>query len=357
MNGFDASTLLRQDLLNFPPYRMAAVKIADMDRVIKLDANENAFGPSPKALAGLAAMRHWNRYATQDELRPAIASYVGVDPAHIVVGNGGDELLDLLERAFLNRGDAIVDLPPSFEMYAKYAEVNGGRVIAVPRRADFSIDVDTLKRVVAQDKPKIIFVANPNNPTGTLLSREEIERVLALPALVVLDEAYAEFAGESYVDRVPTQPNLFVLRSFSKWASLAGLRIGYGVAPVRIADQLFRNKSPYNVNAAAIVAAQASLEDKEYLLANVRRVVAERERLTDALTRLGYLQPFPSRTNFILCRVKRCDARGLRDALAERNILIRAVTNPQLRDCIRISVGTPEQNATLLRALEELTPA
>ena len=352
---FDSEKHLRQDLLNFPPYTASSVAIADMERVIKLDANENPFGPSPKALAALADTRVWNRYATQDELRPAIARYVGVDAEHIVVGNGADEVIDLVERIFLQPGDAIVDCPPSFEMYGKYATINGARVIEVPRRADFSIDIEAIEGLfVGEAHPKIVFVANPNNPDGSLTAPQTIERLLALPALIVLDEAYTEFSGGSLVERVPMQPNLVVLRTFSKWAGLAGLRVGYCVAPKRIADQVLRTKSPYNVNAAAIVAARASLDDAEYRRQNIRRIIEERRRLIESLSRFSFLHPLPTTTNFVLCRVNGRSPRDLHDVLAQRGILIRAFGSPRLKDYVRISVGTPEQDDALLRALEEV---
>lgn len=363
MPTFDAEKLLRQDLLHFAPYTPAAVTIGDMERVIKLDANENPFGPSPRALAALADTRVWNRYATQDELRPAIAEYAGVPEEQIVVGNGADEVIDLVERIVLEPGDCIVDCPPSFEMYGKYATINGARVLEVPRRdpapavgTGFTIAIDEIERVVAREHPKMVLVANPNNPDGSLMTPEQTERLLALPVLVVLDEAYSEFSGGSLARRVSSQPNLVVLRTFSKWAGLAGLRIGYCVAPKAIADRVLRTKSPYNVNAAAIVAARASLDDAEYLRGNVRRILAERDRLFAALAShrgSTVLEPLPTSTNFILCRVRGQSARELRDKLARRGILIRAFGSPRLRDFVRISVGTPEQDDVLLSALNE----
>lgn len=354
MSDFDVNRFFRPDLLSFPPYRTAGLPLADLDRIIKLDANENPYGPSPKALAALAAFRHWGRYAVQDELRPAIAQYAGVDAGNIVVGNGADEVIDLVQSTFLGAGDAMLDSPPTFEMYSHYAQVAGVRTIEVPRRQDFSLDVDAIEDTVTREHPKMLFVTNPNNPDGGLVRRGEIERLLALPVIVVLDEAYAEFSGESIIRRVLEQPNLVVLRTFSKWAGLAGLRIGYCAAPARIADQMMRIKSPYNVNAAAIVAAKASLEDADYLLGNVRRIVQERERLFRELCGLEYLAPLPSRANFILCQVKGIAPLELRERLAERNILVRAFRSPRLQDRIRISVGTPEQDDTLLRALKEI---
>ena len=363
MSTFDPEQLLREDLRDFPPYSMGHVPLADLSNYIKLDLNENSFGPSPKAIAALAEMRHYHRYIGQDELREAIARYVGVDVSHIVTSNGADEMIDLVQRVFLNRGDAIVDCPPSFEMYSFFARMNGARIVSVPRREDFSVDVDTIEKQNSESRIqnpentnnlKLIFLANPSNPDGSVLSGTDVERLLALPVMLVLDEAYAEFAGESYAARVPTQSNLIVLRTFSKWAGLASLRVGYCIAPKPIAAKILQCKSPENVNAAGNVAARASLEDAEYLIGNVRRIVAERERLSVALAQLGFLQPLPSRANFILCRVLNREAKQICDALAERNILIRAFGSPRLREYIRMAVGTPEQNEMLLRALREI---
>ncbi len=371
MPTFDSEKLLRQDLNDFPPYSMGHVPLADLGKYIKLDLNENSFGPSPKAIAALAQMPHYNRYVGQDELREAIARYVGVDVAHIVVSNGADEMIDWVQRVFLNRGDAIVDCPPSFEMYAFFARVNGARILAVPRRDDFSIDVDAIEKAISDfrfqisksEDPnlqsaicnlKLVFLANPSNPDGGVASRADIERLLALPGIVVLDEAYAEFAGESYAARVPTQSNLIVLRTFSKWAGLASLRVGYCIAPQPIAAKILQVKAPENVNSAGIVAARASLEDIEYLMANVRRIVTERERLSVALAQLGFLQPLPSRANFILCRVIGRTGMEIRDALQARGILIRAFGSPRLHDYIRVAVGTPEENDAVVRMLKEI---
>ncbi len=346
--------LLRRDLVQFAPYRPSSVTLADMDRIVKLDSNENPYGPSPKTLAALADRQAWNRYAVQDELRPLIANYVGVAKENIVVGNGADEVIDLVQRIFLERGDAVVDCPPSFDMYGKYATINGARVIEVPRCDDFSIDVPAIERAVEREQPKLIFLATPNNPDGSLAPRQAIERLLALPAVLVLDEAYAEFARESFAREVLGRPNLVVLRTFSKWAGLAGLRVGYGIAPPGIAEQILRTKSPYNVNVAAIVAARAALEDVEYLRGNVRRIVTERERLSAALARTGFLEPMPTSSNFILCQVIGRDARQLKEALAERGILIRSYSSARLSHCVRISVGTLEQDELLLQVLKEI---
>ncbi len=362
MNNFDPAQLLRQDLNDFPPYSMGHVPLADLGKYIKLDLNENNFGPSPKALAALAAMPHYNRYVGQEELREAIARYVNVDKDHIVTSNGADEIIDLVQRVFLNHGDAIIDCPPSFEMYGFFARMNGAKIVSVPRKEDFSVDVDAIEKTIADSENrkseicnlKLVFLANPSNPDGSVLSHADVERLLKLPVMLVLDEAYAEFAGESYAARVPTQSNLIVLRTFSKWAGLAGLRVGYCIAPKIVAAKILQCKSPENVNAAGNVAARASLDDLDYLLGNVRRIVAERERMSAELAKLGWIQPLPSRANFILSKVVGRTGKEVRDALEARGILIRAFGSPRLREYIRIAIGKPEENEAVLSALREI---
>ena len=179
-------------------------------------------------------------------------------------------------------------------------------------------------------------------------------QLLELPLIVVIDEAYAEFSGASMVDLATEYPNLIVLRTFSKWAGLAGLRIGYGVFPLDIIRHLWKIKQPYNVNVAAQAAALASLGDLDYLQANVQRIVAERERLYIQLGKLDFLHPYPSQSNFVLCRVLGRNARQLKLSLEKEGILIRHFNKPGLRDCIRISVGKPDQTEVLLQTLREV---
>lgn len=347
-----AAQFLRADLDDLPLY--APAEAPDPARVIKLDANENNYGPSPRALAALTQMRTWQYYGVQDRLRAALARYVGLAVDNIVVTNGGDEGIDLLLAATLAPGAAVIDCPPSFEMYRIYTRVNRGRVLEAPRRDDFSLDVAAVMRRCVAERARVIMLASPNNPDGGMLARADLLRLLDLPALIVLDEAYVEFAGESAVDLLARYENLALVRTFSKWAGLAGLRVGYLVLPPALAQGVHKIRSPFNINAAGLVAALASLADVDYLMANVRALVAERERMASALAQLGFLQPLPSHTNFILCRVGGRDAHGVKEELARRDILIRAFQSPPMREYVRITVGTPEQNARLLQALEAM---
>jgi len=357
---FTAASLIRPEIAELEPYTpilpldvLAARLGLPAERLVKLDANENPYGPSPKALDALAHEPFYHIYPdpAHTRLRAALSDYSGQPVERILCGAGADELIDLILRLCIAPGDAVIDCPPTFGMYSFDAGVCGGRVLTVPRRADFSLDLEGIERA-ATDGAKILFLTSPNNPTGNLTPPEQIARLLRLPLLVVVDEAYLEFAGGQGVGPwVGRHDNLAVLRTFSKWAGLAGLRVGYGLLPTWLAEQLWKIKQPYNVSVAGQEAAIASLADRETLLANVARIVSERERLLPLLAELPFLRPMPSAANFILCRVEGRSARELKLALERQGILVRYYSTPLLRDYIRISVGTPEQSAVLLAAL------
>jgi histidinol-phosphate aminotransferase len=354
----DISRFIRPELGAFQGY--SACKSPDEfqgRRVIKLDANENNYGPSPKAIEALAAFPGYYIYpdALQCDLKEALAHYTGVDASHIVCGAGSDQLIDLLIRLFAAPDEEIINLPPTFAMFNFYADLGKVQVKAVPRDEGFHIDVAGIKQAVTA-RTKLIFIANPNNPTGTMTEKKDILEVLSLGLPTVVDEAYYEFTGETFGGEVGRIPNLIVLRTFSKWAGLAGLRVGYGLFPEAIANRLHAIRDPYNVNMAAMVAARASLQDVPYLLNNVKKIVAERERLAAKLTRFAWLKAYPSRANFILCQMKAGVAKELQGQLEARGILVRHFDSPALPNCVRFSVGKPEEDDILLEALGELAP-
>lgn len=326
-------------------------------QIVKVDANENPYGPSPKALEALATYPYYHIYPDPNHtlLREALQHYVGVDKAYLMLGTGSDELLDVVVRLFVQPGDGIVNCPPTFGMYPFLAAVAGACTLSVPRKADFALDLAAIEDLFthAAKRPKLIFVTSPNNPDGSVIDRRALLRLLDLPAVTVLDQAYVEFGGTDFSAMVPEYPNLIVMRTFSKWAGLAGLRVGYGVFPRELVGHLFKIKQPYNVNAAAQAAVLASLDDLPTLLGRVQILVQERERLYEGLQRLHNLRPYPSHSNFILSRVLGRDAATLKARLERRGILIRYYRTPGLRDCIRISVGKPEQNDRVIEALHE----
>lgn len=364
--GFQPASLIRPAVAAMKPYTPILpfeVLSEQLGRpaaqIIKLDANENPYGPSPRALAAMQELGAATPIYPDPEarkLRAMLGDFLGVDQAHILVGAGADELIDLIGRLVLDPGDAILDCPPTFGMYPFDAALAGARVINAPRRADFSLDVDAIGAAACATNAKLLFVTSPNNPDGGLVSPNDLARLLRLPLILVLDEAYIEFAGvESMARLVPQTPNLIVLRTFSKWAGLAGLRVGYGVFPLGLIEHLWKIKQPYNVNVAADAAARASLLDVETLYENVERIVEERERLQRELAKLAFLRPYPSRSNFVLCRVVGQDAAVLKRRLAdEAGILIRYFDKPGLRDHIRITAGKPEHTDALIAALRRI---
>lgn len=364
--SFDVTTLIRPDVASMQPYvpilpfEVLSTQLGrPPEQIIKLDANENPYGPSPRVRQALAAMPYPHIYPDPESrlLRAALSDYVQLPMEYLLAGHGADELIDLVMRLFLQPGDVIVNCPPTFGIYPFDAAVNGAQVRNVPRRADFTLDAEAIAHAVHNEpRCKLVIVTSPNNPDGGLISEEAMDYLLQLPVVVVLDEAYVEFAGleHSHIHLVPQHDNLIVLRSFSKWAGLAGLRLGYGAFPLKLIEHLWKIKQPYNVNVAAQVAGIASLEDRQYLLDNVRRLVAERERMMERLQTIPYLQPYPSYANFILCKVLGRDAFEVKQKLAERGILIRYYHTPGLTDHVRFTVGRPEDTERLIQALREV---
>ncbi len=323
------------------------------ERVAKLDGNENLHGLHPVVRAALAEDEdHLYPDPDQRTLREAIAGYAGCAPEQVVAGAGSDDLLDLVIRAVVRPGDRVIDCTPTFGMYPFLARIAGAEVVEAPRHPEtWEIDPAAVAEQVDM-RARVVFVATPNNPTGNLTSPRAIEDLLRLPVLVVLDEAYGEFAGVSNVARVAEHPNLVVTRTFSKWAGLAGLRAGYAVMHPWLAERLMTIKQPYNVNTAAYRAALAALRVRHELTETVRAIVAERDRLAPLLRATGFLDPYPSQANFVLCRVKG-DARALQGALRERGVLVRYFRHPAVADCVRISVARRRETDLLMRALEE----
>ncbi len=323
--------------------------------IIKLDANENPYGCSPRVRKSLAEYPYLNIYpdSNQTALRESLAEYVGLGPEYLVAGNGSDELIDLILRLFVAPGDEVIINVPTFDMYRFCTEVCRGKPVNVLRKKNFEIDVAAIKAAVTP-RTRVIFVTSPNNPTGTVVTEKELLELAGLGLPLVIDEAYYEFGCQTVAHLVPKFANLMVLRTFSKWAGLAGLRIGYGVFPSALADILIKIKPPYSINMAASVAAQESIKDRDYLLGTVKLMIGERDRLLQKLNKLDFLKPVPSKANFILCQVIRGDAKWFQDELEKQGILIRYYNTSLLRNYFRISVGKPEQTDKIIGALEVL---
>ena len=360
---FDLRSLIRPDLLELPGYvpiepsdvLAERLGIARAD-VLKLDGNENPFGPSPRALEAIAAERDYHIYPDPDQrkVREALAAYLSTDVAGIVCGLGSDDLIDLILRAVIMPGDGVINCPPTFGMYPFSSAIVGARVIDVPRQESFALDIAAIEKAAPQ--AKLIFLASPNNPTGNRMSADELTRLLATGLLVVVDEAYIEFAGtqHSAVPLVAEHENLVVLRTFSKWGGLAGLRAGYGVMAPALAAVLMNIKQPYNLNVAAGIAMLAALEDRALLDERACKIAGTRETLAQMLGSLDWIATYPSEANFILCRLDGVDALEVKNRLASRGIFVRYFDTPMLRNHLRISVGLDEHCEPLLRALTEI---
>ena len=252
------------------------------EHIVKLDANENPYGPVPAVTEALARYPHFHVYPDprQSMLRDALSAFIGVPAARILPGQGADELLDCLCRLFLAPGDTVINTPPTFGMYSFDAKLAGAKVVDVDRSDDFSVNVEAVAAAVEARRPKLLFLTSPNNPSGNWLGDKALDRLLALPVVVVLDEAYVEFADHaSRASGVLDHDNLVVLRTFSKAAGIAGLRLGYGIFPPWLMHELWKFKQPYNVNAAASVAGIASLRNADQIEAVVEKLKAERSRL------------------------------------------------------------------------------
>ena len=337
------------------PDTLEGVVEVPVEKVIKLDANENPYGCSPRVRQALTEYSGWGIYpdAGQTRLRRQLQEYTGVDAGCIVAANGSGELLDDILCLLLEPGDEVINCIPAFDMYRTRTLINRGRLVNVPRDKDFNVNVSTVKAAVTP-KTKIIILANPNSPTGAVTPKSDILELVATGVPVLVDEAYYEFCGETVAPLVSQYKNLMVLRTFSKWAGLAGLRVGYGIFPPEVAGYLLKIKLPYNVNLAALVAVRESLNDVDYLMERVKAIIAERERLFEELTKLKWLEPFPSQANFILCSVLNGSARELWQKLQKKGILVRYFDQPPLQDKIRISVGKPEHTDALIKVLREL---
>ena len=321
-------------------------------RLVKLDANENLYG-APREVYEAIARTDFHIYPDpgQAALRAAIAGYVGAEPEQIVCGSGADDLIDVIIRASLPAAAAI--LTPTFGMYSFLAKISRVRPIEVPRGRRWEVDLPAIRAAVAAGAG-LVFVTSPNNPTGNSLTPDEAEALCALDALVVVDEAYVEFGGTSVVPMIAGHPNLVVLRTFSKWAGLAGLRVGYSVSSPELAGHLMAIKQPYNVSVAADIAARVAIEHQGSIFETVRCIAGERERMSRLVAERGWLHPFPSDANFVLFAVEGRGAKDVVASLRRRGVLVRYYDRPDLANYIRVSAGRPEDTDRLIEALREV---
>ena len=326
----------------------------DVEGVIKLNANENPYGPSPAARKAIESQRWYNYYpgGNYTDLRKALASYIGAAKEQIVIGTGLDEVIDLLLRLTIEPGDEIINCPPTFSMYPLYAKLNRAKIVSIPRKKDYALDMPAMKNAINK-KTKVIFVCNPNNPTGKLTPLSDIETLLKTGKLVIVDEAYAEFANQTSFLLLKKYDNLIVLRTFSKWAGLAGLRIGFAVLDPFLAEKFNAIKSPFNVNLAAETAAIATLSDMSFAKQSIKKLISERDRMYKALQKLNGLITYPSKGNFLFFELKNKKYAQLKDVFEQNKCAIRFYDSSLSGQGVRVTVGKPEQNSIVLKVLKE----
>jgi histidinol-phosphate aminotransferase len=343
-------SLVRPNIRNLKPYRSAR---DDFDKGVLLDANENSLGSPVRNQLEL----HRYPTPTQDALREKIADYRHVQKDNIFIGVGSDEAIDLLIRIFCEPGrDSILITPPTYGMYKVSADINNVRVIESSLTADFQPDVDDILSK-ADDHTKILFLCSPNNPTANNLKRTDLLKLITLfPGIVVVDEAYIDFSSqESLAEVVPQYQNLVVLQTFSKAFGLAGIRLGTAISSPDLIRYLMKIKAPYNVNKLTADIALKAFDHLELVDFNIDKIREEKEYIMEQLNHAPAVEKvFPSDANFILFRIK--DARRIYRELANKGIIVRYRGNePGCENCLRVTVGMPDENIRFLKTLKEIT--
>ncbi len=346
--NFDLNQLIRENIKNIQPYSSARSEFSG-DASVFLDANENSFG-SP-------LIKWYNRYPDplQRAVKKKISTIKGVAEEHMLLGNGSDECIDLLIRAFCNpKEDSIIICPPTYSMYSVSAHINDVPIAEIPLLSNFQLDLESIERAITSNT-KIIFLCSPNNPTGNSLEREDIEMVLNnFDGLVVIDEAYINYSRHrSFATQLAEYPNLVILQTFSKAWGLAALRLGMCFASSQIITVLNTIKPPYNINGATQDLALKAFENLADVNEMIKETIRERAELTERLSELAVVEKvYPSDANFLLVKVT--DANALYLFLVGRGIIVRNRSNVILcENCLRITVGTPAENETLIKCIKE----
>ena len=344
---FNINNLLRENIKNLKPYSSARDEFQG-EASVYLDANENAFG-SPLE-------QNYNRYPDplQYDLKKGLSEIKGVPPRNIFLGNGSDEAIDILFRSFCKPGaDNVIIVPPTYGMYEVSANINDIKLKRVPLTEDFQLNMEGIAEVI-DDHTKMIFICSPNNPTGNSMNRDDVETLLAnFNGLVVVDEAYINFSRQkTFIQELTEYANLVVLQTLSKAWGLAGLRVGMAFASEEIIEVMNKVKPPYNVNEASQRLALKALQNIEQVNSWIKETLVQRDKLVLELKEHSFvLDIYPSDANFIL--VKTTDPRSIYNYLVQQGIIVRDRSKIDLCEgCLRITVGTPDENNTLLQTLQ-----
>ena len=350
-----ARVSVRDDLRALEGYHSPQVDVR-----VRLNTNEAPVGPPAEFRRDLAAAIDsiaWNRYPDRaaTALRAAIADLHGVPASMIFVANGSNEVLQTILLTFAGPGRKVATFEPTYQLHAHIARVTGATVVEGERAADFSLDPNEVERIMTTERPDVVFLCSPNNPTGGVDDVGLVEKVIAsAPGLVVIDEAYGQFSSWSAVDLVREDASVAVVRTFSKTWSMAAARLGYVIAPAWLVAELDKVVLPYHLDAVKQAAGTLAVKYVDAMNARVREIVAERERLVAVMKGLD-VDVFPSGANFVLFRPRSASGRSVWQGLLDRSVLVRDCSGwPRLADCLRVTIGTPDENTAFLTALTEV---
>lgn len=358
-SAFDYASVVRDPVKRTPPYQPAPPPAERPVRLIKLDMNESPYGPSPKTRQALADFTETNRYPdfAQANLCQAFGNYLGWPGDQIICGAGLDDVLVTLINTIVQTGDEVIISEPTFGVYREFISLAGGVTINAPLAPGFQMDADTVLAAVSP-RTKLIIICTPNNPTGNAFPVDVVETIVAnAGCLVAIDEAYAEFNGSSYIRLMDRHPNVVILRTMSKFACLAGMRVGYGAFPAGLMPYVGVTAPAFhNVSMISRAAAMASLDDLPYLQGVVARIVADREQLAVQLRELPGVEPIPSSTNFLLVKLPVEDAGPVVKELASRGVLVRHFGRPELglKPYLRVTIGNTDENEIFLAELADI---
>ncbi len=348
-----ANRYFKKRILDFQPYLPN-----EFEGFIKMDANESPFnikdGVKAKIMDRIEKLDFmYYPDCNSDILRASMAEYVGVPMENIVVGNGSDEMIHVLLNTFVEMDDVVLSHNPTFTMYGLNTKVLGGQYMEIEAEEEFAIDIDKLIKKANEDNAKVVILCNPNNPTGKTTPKSDIMRLLdETDSIIVVDEAYIEFGGETVVREVLNSNRLIVLRTLSKAFGAAAIRTGYLISSEEIANKIAAIKAPYNLNCISQIVAEELLKDMKTAEENIKLIKAEKDRVFSAMENIDGVKPYSSDTNFILFKVD--NAETVFQELKKRKLLIRLFKGGALENHLRVSVGTEEDNDKFIDSLSEI---
>jgi len=347
-----SSKFLRKELVLLKPYIVDRAKYK-----IRLDANESFIkleGYLLEEMKGEISSALFNRYPDADSEKVCClyGEYAGVFSKNIMAGNGSDELIQIIVNTFVEKGEKVAVLSPDFSMYSFYTEIGGGVVNNIESSLEFSVDIDYLISEVLRLEPKMIILSNPNNPTGAIIEREKLIKLIeTCKCLVVIDEAYFEFYGKSLVDKIDDYDNLIILRTCSKAAGMAAIRLGFLITNEELLSELKSVKPPFNVNSISQSFGEVILRNKDIIEQNSEKIVELREILIKELSKFTQLKLFKTKANFIL--IKLDAAQALNNKLVEKGIKVRSFSEGRLTNCMRITIGSESENEEILKVIKD----